>query len=123
MKWILIVDDEPSIRFSLARCLQSASVSVISCNDSATARQVIADGGIDVVITDMRLSPVNTQEGVEFVGYLRSRPERLPVIVVSGSEELGTRAMQQGADCFFPKPVDMDRLIGVLQNMGLQVGP
>ncbi len=123
MQRILIVDDEPSITFGLTRCLQSSKVSVICCNDSTSARKVIADNGIDAVITDMRLTPADLDEGIDFVGYLRSRSNRLPVIVISGSEDLGVQAVQNGANYFLPKPVDLDRLIGLLHGLGLEVGP
>jgi DNA-binding NtrC family response regulator len=121
-KRILILDDEPSITFSLSRCLQSESVHVISCNDSQSARSVIAGDGIDAVIADVRLSAVNSRECLDFIQFVRSRDHQLPLIMMSGNEDLMNEAMQEGANYFFHKPVDVDELIHLLQGLGLEVG-
>lgn len=121
-KCILILDDEPSITFSLSRCLQSDQVSVISCNDSATARTAISDHGVDAVIADVRLSAVNHRESIDFIQFVRSRYSDLPVIMMSGTEDLMTEAMEEGADYFLQKPVDVDELMHLLHDLGLEVG-
>jgi DNA-binding NtrC family response regulator len=121
-KRILILDDEPSITFSLSRCLQSDSVHVISCNDSQSARSVIAGDGIDAIIADIRLSAVNSRESLDFIQFVRSRNNEMPLIMMSGNEDLMNEAMQEGANYFFHKPVDVDELIHLLQGLGLEVG-
>jgi DNA-binding NtrC family response regulator len=121
-KRILILDDEPSITFSLSRCLQSDRVSVISCNDSASARTAISDHGVDAVIADVRLSAVNNRESIDFIQFVRSRYSDLPVIMMSGTEDLKTEVMEEGADYFFQKPLDVDELMSLLQQLGLEVG-
>lgn len=121
-KRILILDDEPSITFSLSRCLQSDRVSVISCNDSASARTAISDHGVDAVIADVRLSAINNRESIDFIQFVRSRYSDLPVIMMSGTEDLKTEVMEEGADYFFQKPLDVDELMSLLQALGLEVG-
>jgi DNA-binding NtrC family response regulator len=121
-KKILILDDEPSITFSLSKCLQSDNVHVISCNDSQSARNVIADNGIDAVIADARLSAVNSRESIDFIQFVRARYLKLPLIMMSGNEDLMSEAMEEGANYFFQKPVDVDELIHLLQGLGLEVG-
>lgn len=121
-KCILILDDEPSITFSLSRCLQSASVSVISCNDSSAARNAISDHGIDAVIADVRLSAINRRESIDFIQFVRSRYSELPVIMMSGTEDLKAEVMEEGANYFFQKPVDVDELLHLLHDLGLEVG-
>src|SRR5262245_20994910 len=121
-KCILILDDEPSITFSLSRCLQSDSVAVISCNDSQSARMAITDHGIDAVIADVRLSALNKRESIDFIHFVRSRHSELPVIMMSGTDEMEIEAMEEGANYFFQKPVDVDQLMHLLQDLGLEVG-
>jgi DNA-binding NtrC family response regulator len=121
-KTLLILDDEPSITFSLARCLQSENVAVISCNDSISAKTVLKDRGIDAVIADMKISAINTHECIDFIHYVRSRSNDVPLILMSGTEDLKTEAMEEGANYFFPKPVDLDELIDLLHHLGLEVG-
>ena len=121
-KCILILDDEPSITFSLSRCLQSDSVSVISCNDSQSARMAITDHGIDAVIADVRLSAVNSRESIDFIQFVRSRFSDLPVIMMSGTDEMEYIAREEGANYFFQKPLDVDQLMLLLNDLGLEVG-
>ena len=121
-KCILILDDEPSITFSLSRCLQSDAVSVISCNDPVSARMAISDHGVDAVIADVRLSGTNGRESIDFIQFVRSRYSDLPVIMMSGTEDLKTEVMEEGADYFFQKPLDVDELMNLLHDLGLEVG-
>jgi DNA-binding NtrC family response regulator len=121
-KTLLILDDEPSITFSLARCLQSETVSVISCNDSNSAMLALKHRGVDAVIADMKISVSNSHECIDFIHYVRARSNKLPVIMMSGTEDLKVEALEEGADYFFPKPVDLDELIDLLHHLGLEVG-
>ena len=123
MKRILILDDERSITFSLARCLQSDQVQVICCNDSSAAKDVLWKKPIDAVIADVRLSATNPYEILDFIQYVRTRHRNLPLIMMSGTEDLKTETMEEGADYFFQKPFDVDELLGLLQRLGLEVAP
>jgi DNA-binding NtrC family response regulator len=121
MKRILILDDERSITFSLSKCLQSDQVQVICCNDSSSAREVLWKKPIDAVIADVRLSASNPYEILDFIQHVRTRHRNIPLIMMSGTEELKTETMQEGADYFFQKPFDVDELLGLLLRLGLNV--
>jgi DNA-binding NtrC family response regulator len=121
-KRILILDDEPGITFSLSRFLRSETVDVIACNDSETARSAVEDGRVDAVIADVRISVLNEHESIDFIQYLRSRNDNLPLIMMSGTEDLKSEAMKRGANYFFQKPFDLDELIHLLHDLGLEVG-
>jgi DNA-binding NtrC family response regulator len=121
MKRILILDDERSITFSLSRCLQSDQVQVICCNDSASAKDVLWKKPIDAVIADVRLNASNPYEILDFIQHVRTRHRNIPLIMMSGTEELKTETLQEGADYFFQKPFDVDELSGLLLRLGLKV--
>lgn len=95
---------------------------MISCNDSKAARTAISDHGVDAVIADVRLSAINMRESIDFIQFVRSRYSDLPVIMMSGTEDLKTEAMEEGADYFLQKPVDVDALMDLLHDLGLEVG-
>src|SRR5262245_3756355 len=103
-KRILILDDEPGITFSLSRFLRSDKVDVIACNDSQTARTAVEGGQVDAVIADVKISAVNETESIDFIQYLRDRNDNLPLIMMSGTEDLKSEAMKRGANYFFQKP-------------------
>jgi DNA-binding NtrC family response regulator len=121
MKRILILDDERSTTFSLSRCLQSDQVQVICCNDSTSAKDVLWRKPIDAVIADVRLSATNPYEVLDFIQHVRTRHRNIPLIMMSGTEDLKAETIEEGADYFFQKPLDVDELLVLLQRLGLKV--
>jgi hypothetical protein len=78
---ILLVEDEESVRFALARLLQRVEFSVTSATDGAEALQLIEQQNFDLVLTDAVMPGMS---GPELIRHLRiARPE-LRVILMSG---------------------------------------
>ena len=46
----------------------------------------------------------------------------VPLIMMSGTEDLKEEAMVRGANYFLSKPLDIDALILLLHDLGLEVG-
>ena len=122
MKRILILDDELSITFSLSKCLQSDVVQVITCNDALSAKWALSRFPIDAIIADVKLSVENPEEVLDFVQHVRARNHEFPIIMMSGTEELKTKLLENGATFFYQKPVDVDELVSTLRQLGLDVG-
>ena len=57
---VLVVDDEPLIRWSLAETLEASGCTVVEASDATTTHKLIHDGGIDVVVLDYRLPDSNS---------------------------------------------------------------
>jgi len=76
---------------------------------------------IDAVIADVRLSAGDPYEVLDFIQHVRTRYHEIPLIMMSGTEELKTETMEEGANYFFQKPFDVDELLGLLQQLGLEV--
>jgi two-component system nitrogen regulation response regulator NtrX len=122
MKRILILDDERSITFSLSRCLQSDTLQVITCQDSLSAMRTLAESRIEAIIADVRLSVINPYEAIQFIRHVRSVHHEIPLIMMSGTEDLKGETLKAGASYFFQKPLDVDRLIQLLRSLGMQAG-
>lgn len=122
MKRILILDDERSITFSLSRCLQSDDVQVVTCEDSLSAMRVLAESRIDAIIADVRLSVINPYEAIQFIRHVRTVHHDVPLIMMSGTDDLKAETLRAGATYFFQKPLDLDRLIQLLRSLGMQAG-
>jgi two-component system chemotaxis sensor kinase CheA len=101
---VLVVDDALTIRELQRSLLQRAGYDARVAADGAEALRVLRDRRPDVVVTDVEM-PV--MDGVALTVAIRAMPglERLPVIVLSGSEGEGDRrrALQAGADEFLAK--------------------
>jgi two-component system, chemotaxis family, chemotaxis protein CheY len=100
---ILVVDDEPSMRFLLRATFEIAGHEVEEAPNGLSAIQGIEGGRApDLVATDFMMPAMN---GGEFIARLRANPatSRIPIILISSSpgSELKT-----SANAFFRKPFD-----------------
>ena len=103
---ILIVDDAEDARGILAIALGTIGGAVVNTADSAEAAlESIAADGVDVLITDVRMSGMS---GLELLGALRQRGlwPSCGAVVISGEtdRDLGERASASGAAYYFSKP-------------------
>src|SRR5690348_3164342 len=97
---ILIVDDEPSIRFLLKAVFEQAGYQVDDAGDGFAAMRKLQLHMPDLVISDLRMPNMN---GFELLSVLRTRFPNLPTIAISG--EFLTRNGNNNllADAFFQK--------------------
>lgn len=97
---ILLVDDEPGVRFVLSAVLEQSGYAVDQADDGFAALRKIQQSKPDLVITDLRMPNMN---GFELLFEIRTRFPEIPCIAISG--EFLTVAAQQGplADAFFQK--------------------
>jgi DNA-binding response OmpR family regulator len=83
---VLLLDDQPSVRASLGRHLQSAGYQVLPAADADNAFRMLGRSSIDVAILDVRLP--DHRSGLEVLEFVRLDEERydLPVIILTGVE-------------------------------------
>ena len=107
MAAILLVDDEPAIRESLAFALRRDGFEVEEATTLREARNR-ADSA-DLVILDLVLPDGS---GLLFLRSLRERSD-VPVIVLTSLNEKADKmqAFESGADDFLSKPVDRAELL------------
>jgi two-component system cell cycle sensor histidine kinase/response regulator CckA len=78
---VLLVEDDESVRFALARLLQRLDFVVTTAVDGADALQMVEQHGFDLVITDAVMPGL---PGPQLVEHLRSARPELPVLLMSG---------------------------------------
>jgi CheY-like chemotaxis protein len=108
---ILIVDDEPDLRFILRRCFEQAGHEVVSAGHGAAALDVVGESRPDLVVTDMMMPVMN---GVELIERLRAEPSTaaIPIVALSGDTQLaGT------ADAIIGKPVLATEVLAVVHRL------
>jgi len=113
MTRILVVDDEPALRFALEELLESRGMQVVAV-DSAVAALAALDG-IDAVVSDFAMPDM---DGMELLEKIRTADSSLPVILVTahGSERLAVRALKRGAYDYLTKPFDNDELLHAVER-------
>lgn len=107
---ILIVDDEPDLRWVLTGLFRDEGYQTNEAADALAALQSADDNPPDVVVSDVRMPGM---DGVELLTKLTDRDPDLPVVLLSAIEDLDTAvgAMKRGAYDFVKKPFDRERLL------------
>lgn len=110
---VYVIDDDESIRKSFKRLFRSASLNVetFSSPDEFLASPIEEDNAC--ILLDIRM-PGTT--GFDLQQELSDAGIRLPVIVISASDDEETRdtARRLGATSFFRKPVDDQALLDAI---------
>jgi DNA-binding NtrC family response regulator len=112
---VLVVDDEDGIRFALRDFLESSGYAVEEAASCAEAEKVFRATRPDAALLDFRLPDGNA---IDLIPKLKSQDATVPVIVLTAhaSIDLAVRAIQQGADQFLTKPVELPALRIILQR-------
>jgi DNA-binding NtrC family response regulator len=106
---ILLVDDDPVIRFGIRNFLESRGMQVYEAENVQKAREKFASATADAAIVDFSLPD---GDGFELLQHFKSADPDVPVIVLTGqgSIELAVRAIKEGAEQFLTKPVELPAL-------------
>ncbi len=106
---ILVVEDEPQLRFALRRYLESQGYTPREAGDGESGLAAFWNFKPDVVLLDLMLPDLS---GVEVCKAIR-RESTTPIIVLSalGDEKTKVQALDEGADDYLTKPFGMDELI------------
>ena len=123
MKKILIVDDEPTILFSLFHLFSGKDVTVITCNKMEEAEEALARYKFDLVIADIRLTGIEGIEGLELLTYIKRLHPETPVIIMTAysTPEIKKDAYSRGAFYYFEKPVDIKILTDKARELGIDL--
>jgi len=110
---VLVIDDEPQIRRTLATNLGARDYAVHLAADGESGLEMAADAAPDLVIVDLGLPGI---DGVEVVRRLRLR-SAVPIIVLSVRDDETDKvlALDAGADDYVTKPFGMDELLARLR--------
>lgn len=116
-KKVLIVDDDMRNIFALSSALQDYDMIVEIANDGQEAIDKLeAVKDIDLVLMDIMM-PV--MDGYEATKYIRKQNKwaKLPVIALTAKAMMDDRekCIAAGANDYITKPVDMDRLVSLMQ--------
>ncbi len=110
MARVLIVDDEPSVRESLARLVEAEGLEVIEAEDGVAALKIVKGQPPDVILLDDLMPNL---DGISFLKALRADAalSQPPVIMVAAQDRPDDRraAIELGVVDYIPKTLGKRR--------------
>ena len=82
---LILGEDSFLAREGITRALESVEgIEIVAvCDDLDSLRAAVLESDVDVVLTDIRMPPTNTAEGIQLAGELRSTHPNVGVVVLS----------------------------------------
>jgi adenylate cyclase len=107
LETVLVVDDDETNRDVLGRRLQRLGYGVIDARDGVEALELMAAGGVDLVLLDVMMPRL---DGFAVLERHRADPaiRDIPVIMISALDDMASvvRCIEAGAEDYLTKPFD-----------------
>ncbi|PYN35205.1 MAG: DNA-binding response regulator [Candidatus Rokuibacteriota bacterium] len=112
---LLIADDDPGLRESLERTLTREGYRVILASDGNAALERLQAGGVDLVLTDLKMPGLS---GIELLRAVKAIAADVDVILLTafGTVEEAVKAMKEGAYDFLTKPFQRAQLLRLIRQ-------
>ncbi|UDF35997.1 UNVERIFIED_ORG: response regulator [Shinella sp. XGS7] len=112
---IVYVDDDEVMRLTVQGLLQRQGYRVSLAGDAAAALELVAAGGVDLVVSDFNM-PGRT--GLSLAADLRRLAPRLPLLISSGhiTEDLREQARRLGVRALLQKEKTLEDLAGLVRR-------
>lgn len=106
---LLVVDDEPGIRKTLAYCLEEDGHSVVAVGSASQAMAEASGRPFDGAFVDIRLG---SESGLDLLPALLAETPGMKIVVITAyaSIETAVQAMKLGAADYLPKPFGPDQV-------------
>lgn len=113
---ILIVDDEADIRESLETLLDLEGYQVETAANATEGARKIDSGNYDLILLDLMMPD---RSGMEVLREVREREDDTPIFMITayGSVEVAVNAIKAGANDYFSKPWNNDKLLIEIARM------
>lgn len=114
---ILIVDDEPDLRYGVQMALVEAGYEVVAVNNGLEALGILQKRPIDLILTDVAMPDMNGYQLLERV-YNNPQWVTIPFIFLSGRDmDSDIRyAKELGADDYLTKPIESADLLASVRG-------
>ena len=112
---LLVIDDEPNIRYSIGQVLGSENVAVLGAATAEEGLHLAEEHSPDVILLDIRLG---SSSGLQVFEQLRQIDPKSLVIFITGhgTTETAIEAMKIGAYDYLVKPLDANHLQDVVDK-------
>ncbi len=115
MPTLLVIDDEPNVRYSLENALRSETVEVLTAPTAKQGIRLVCEKSPDAVLLDVRLPD---KSGLDAFVEIQKIDPHLPVIMMTAftTTDTAIEAMKRGAFDYLTKPVDLRQLRNVVSK-------
>ena len=112
---VCLVDDDASVRKSLARVLESSGFKVDSFGEPEAFLTHLATHSVPVAVLDIWM---NDMTGMVLLAHMCARSPKTRTIFITGREDHAAEATvrQAGASAFFVKPFDNKRFLAAVRD-------
>lgn len=111
---VLVVDDEPDIRATVAEMLEIEGYDVDEAANGADALAAIDRRQPDVILLDMRMPVL---DGWGFAAELNRREMAIPIVVMTAARDAARWAAEIAANAALAKPFGFDDLIRTVREV------
>ena len=112
---VLVADDESGVRESVGRVLRHEGFRVIAAEDGDAALAALREGGVDLLLADLRMPGL---DGLELLRAAKLLTPEVEIVVLSGhgTVEEAVAAMKEGAYDFLTKPFERAQLVHTVRQ-------
>lgn len=114
---IHLVDDDPVVRTTLSRLLNSGGYQVREYTSGAELIAAADQLRHGIILLDINMPE---QDGFAVAKALTTREVDLPIIMMTGSGDLTLLAWKAGVSGFIPKPFGRTEILSVLEQIGME---
>ncbi|OBA92338.1 DNA-binding response regulator [Mycolicibacterium fortuitum] len=113
---VLMVDDDPDVRTSVARGLRHSGFDVRVAASGKEALRLLSNESHDALVLDVQMPEL---DGVAVVTALRALGNDIPICVLSARDTVNDRiaGLEAGADDYLTKPFDLGELVARLNAL------
>ncbi len=111
---LLLVEDDPALRYLLSTILGNSGYDVRSAHDGFTALVAIREEIPDILLSDLFMPGMS---GFELLSVVRRRYPMIPVIAMSSAYSGPDVPNGVVADAFYEKATDLDALLGLVSSI------
>jgi DNA-binding response OmpR family regulator len=112
---ILVVDDDQQVRTMLSRYLAGEGYSVFEAESGASARDVLAEQDVALVLLDLMLG---NEDGLALARTIRAHSD-VPIIMLTGKHDVIDRVvgLEAGADDYIAKPFHLREVLARIRAL------
>src|ERR1700740_2310506 len=113
---VLVIDDAPDIRESLEALLSGENYDVDLSSNAAEGQKSLEHSSYDLVVLDLMMPD---KSGMQVLEEIRARDHETPIFLITayGSIQVAVDALKHGANDYFSKPWDNEKLLIEIERM------